>query len=692
MKKYIFWLLPALVCVPLAAQEATPQDTTTRHETLGEAVVSGWTGNTMLRHTPVPVTSISSGDLAFQNATNIIDALSHQPGVSQITTGGAISKPAIRGLGYNRIVIVNDGIRQEGQQWGDEHGIEIDPQTVWSAEIIKGPASLLYGSDAMSGVIIFHHAPVNMPGSITASMSNEYQTNNGLIGNSVYNAGHVGSFVWDVRLSHKMAHSYRNRSDGYVFNSGFNEKSASGMVGVNRNWGYSHLRFGTYILNPGLVEGERNPDGSFVKPEDFNDRAYRLALPFQNVLHSKLVSETSVALGGGNLNATLGYQRNTRKEFEESADECGLHFLLQTVNYDLHYRTAEFSGWKFLSGVGGMFQKSDNLGTEFLIPAYRLFDFGLFATLQKSFGPVFLSGGVRYDHRDLSSDALTDEGEDRFKAFTRAFNGFSGSVGLTYSPVEKFSLKANFSTGFRAPNISELASNGVHEGTERYELGSSSLRSEHSYQFDLGAEYYSDRLTASLSLFANRINSFIFSERSPGSEVIDDHDVFRFTQGDAFLYGGEADIDWTIIRGLSLDNSFSYVCGQLANPGTPGQRWLPLMPAPRFKTELRYDFRFSSKVFKNTFAQISQETTFAQNRFYAAYGTETATPSYTLLDASIGTDICLKGKKLVSVMICGNNLTDKVYQSHLSRLKYVGVYNMGRNFGFKLLWNLEWGV
>lgn len=148
---------------------------------LNEVVVTGLTGSQKLKQSPAPISFVSARQLEMQPSTNIIDAIAHQPGVSQITTGSGISKPVIRGLGFNRVVVVNDGVRQEGQQWGDEHGIEIDPASVHSVEILKGPASLMYGSDAMAGVLIFHSAPTLAKGDMRANFSTGYQTNNGLL-------------------------------------------------------------------------------------------------------------------------------------------------------------------------------------------------------------------------------------------------------------------------------------------------------------------------------------------------------------------------------------------------------------------------------------------------------------------------------------------------------------------------------
>ena len=187
-----------------------------RTKTISEVVVTGVTGLSLIKETPLPFTYISKGEIQSTSSTNIIDAIAHQPGLAQITTGSGISKPVIRGLGFNRVTVVNDGIRQEGQQWGDEHGIEIDGQGVSSVEILKGPASLMYGSDAMAGVIIFHNDPTLPQGKMEANVSTGYQTNNGLIDYSLNFAGNKQSFMWNLRYSERMAHAYKNKYDGYA--------------------------------------------------------------------------------------------------------------------------------------------------------------------------------------------------------------------------------------------------------------------------------------------------------------------------------------------------------------------------------------------------------------------------------------------------------------------------------------------
>ena len=246
-KRYI--VLPLLcICTAMAAQEDNKhqhaEDSTDiffRHLQLNELTVTGVTGDTKLKHATAPVSIVTPQMLQATASTNIIDAIAHQPGVSQLTTGGSISKPIIRGLGYNRVVVMSEGVRQEGQQWGDEHGVEVDGNSVGSVEILKGPASLMYGSDAMAGVVILHAQPTLAEGEMKANVSSEYQTNNGLFGYHLSMAGNQKGFVWDARWSQKMAHAYKNKYDGYVPSSQFREQAGRLMLDVNKLWGHSRL-------------------------------------------------------------------------------------------------------------------------------------------------------------------------------------------------------------------------------------------------------------------------------------------------------------------------------------------------------------------------------------------------------------------------------------------------------------------
>ena len=545
-----------------------------RHLNLNELLVTGVTGDTKLKNSTAPISIISNKDLRQTTSTNIVDAIAHQPGMAQITTGGGISKPIIRGLGYNRIIVMNEGVRQEGQQWGDEHGIEVDPQIVNSVEILKGPASLMYGSDAIAGVVILHSAPTLPQGEMRANVSTEYQTNNGLFDYSLNFAGNQKGFVWDARFSDKMAHAYKNKVDGYVPGSQFKERAGRLMLGLNKRWGHAHLTWTAFHQTPSIIEGERDETTGELVCNSDNVKTYSKALPFQEVKHYKAVLDNSFNLPKGWLKAIIGYQQNRRQEFEESEDEYELFFKLHTLTYDVRYLSQEFSGWKVAVGVNGMWQQSQNLGEESLIPEYKLFDIGGYATLSKSLGKWTLNGGLRFDNRHLNFHS-------------RDFSGLSGSIGAVCNISDHFNLRLNMARGFRAPNMSELGSDGVHEGTLRYELGNPDLKSEYSWQADLGLDFTSQYISAQVALFANRIENYIFSKRI--DLVMEDGlRTYEYTQGDARLLGFEAGIDFHPIHCIHFENTFSLVdAQQLHQP--EDTKYLPMTPAPRWTSELKYE-------------------------------------------------------------------------------------------------------
>jgi len=692
-----------------------------------EVSITGKLANASISKLPTPVSIVTLAQLQQQSSTNIIDALSNQPGMSQITTGSGISKPVIRGLGYNRVVVVSDGVRQEGQQWGDEHGIEIDENDVSRVEIIKGPSSLMYGSDAMAGVISFFTTPILPQGKMQVNALADYQTNNGLMGYSLNFSGHKNVFEWDVRYSEKKAHDYQNRYDGYVYNSGFSENAVSGLLGISNWWGYSHLSLSYYHLTPGIVEGNRNPlTGQFLKPVALNDStagvtnatpgdftSYSHQIPFQQVNHYKAVWNNNILIGEGSLKATVGYQLNRRQEFADilHPNDYGLYFQLHTINYDLHYQIPEIKGFNLSAGVNGMFQNSLNSGIEYLVPEYSLFDIGAFAVVKKAIGKFDISGGLRLDNRSETGDALylnpkgaktivsDPTATEKFGAFSSDFRGLSGSLGANLSLSDNWTTKLNLSRGFRAPNIDELGSNGVHEGTIRYEIGNPNLKPENSLQLDYELDYNTKHVSGKLNLFANSISNFIFSHKLNGKlggdSIQSGYPAYKFDSGNVQMAGGEFSIDihphpldW-----LHFENSLSYVFSQLLQQ-PDSTRFLPFTPAPKWVSELRADVNNSGRIFRNTYFLVGLEHDFKQSHIYSAYNTETVTDAYTLWNAGIGTDIIWDKHTLCSIYLNGTNLTDIGYQSHLSRLKYspvnevtgrTGVFNMGRNISIKLI-------
>ncbi len=677
-------------------------------------IVTGVTSAIKLRQATQPVTLLRKLNLLQTPSTNIIDALTRQPGISAISTGQAIAKPVIRGLGYNRMIVLNDGVRQEGQQWGDEHGIEIDEYSVQRVEILKGPASLMYGSDAMAGVMNFMtNVPVEQ-GAIKGNLFGTMMDNNDLLGFNANLAGHLkGGFNWNIYGSKKAAGDYTNRLDRKVFNSRFNDKSIGGYIGVNQHWGYAHLLFSNFQQQLGLVEGERDSaTGKFlVYPETVYERiatedelhSKEVYAPYQTIQHRKVTSDNNFNIGKGHLNATVGFQHNQRKEFGDPVSNVPeLHFDLKTINYNFQYHPHQINSWNVTIGLNGMQQRNRNLGEEVIIPEYKQLDAGLFAYAKRTLNKYTFTGGLRADIRRLETFELIEGTDLKFSALNKTFSNFSGSAGFSFEASKEITLKANIARGFRAPTVAELLSNGAHEGTDRYEYGTRDLKSETSLQLDGGIELNSEHFGVKLNAFYNHIQNYIFYRRLSniaGTDSLinvdgEDLQAFSFDQSAATLNGFELSfdlhphpLDW-----LHFENSFSFVRGSF-NKALEGVRDLPFIPAPKWHSELRGDFKKLGENFQNLYIKFEMEKVSTQERVFYAYNTETPTEGYALFNIGMGTDIGAEGKKLLSLHLSFNNISGVAYQNHLSRLKYTdynyvngrrGVFNMGRSFMLKI--------
>ncbi len=684
--------------------------------------VTGVASASKTKQSAQPVSIVKRSDLLRTSSTNVIDAIAHEvPGIASLSTGPAVSKPVIRGLGSNRVVTVHDGVRQEGQQWGDEHGIEVDEYSIQKIEVLKGPASLLYGSDAMAGVV---HLITNVPveqGTIKGNMLGTFIDNNQLYGASGNLAGHLqNGFNWNLYGSSKSAGDYQNKYDGKVFNSRFFEKNFGGYLGINKSWGYSHVLVSHFNQSLGIVEGTRDPaSGRFLAyaetPNEHIATAGELDSrspfhPRQHITHFKIASDNNFSLGRGRLAMNMGYQRNQRRELGDAdkPQTPTLHFDLQTLNYSVQYNLADHNGWRTSAGISGMYQQNRNLAEEVLIPEYDQFDIGAFVYTKKTYHDnLTVSGGLRIDSRNVSGKTFIDNGVMKFAPFNKTFANVSGSAGLSYNAGEELTLKFNIARGYRAPSVSELASNGAHEGTERYEYGDVNLKTETSLQLDGGLEVNSPHVSLVFNAFYNRINNYIFYsklESVTGTDSLinlggSDLTAFQFRQSGASLYGFEFKLDLHPhpLDWLHFENNFSLVAGQFDQP-IDGSNRLPFIPSPRLQSELRGDFNKAGRRFKNLYVKIEMDNVTTQNRIFTGYNTETPTKGYTLLNTGAGTDITRKGRTVFSIHLSVNNLTNKAYQNHLSRLKYTdvnnvtgrtGVFNMGRNFSVKVNVPLE---
>ncbi len=709
----------------------------------GEVVVTGVSKATEIKRNPIPMVAVGKTYLDQRSASgNVIDEIANLPGISAVTTGPNVSKPFIHGLGYNRVVTLQDGIRQEGQQWGDEHGIEVDQNSIDRIEVIKGPASLTYGSDAIGGVVnLISPTPVS-EGKILGSVQGIYGTNQGLLNGSFRLYGNQNGLVWGTIISAKEGKNYQNQHDGRVYATGFKEKDARAMVGLNKSWGYSYLNASLYDDLQDIPNGSRDSVSRqftkqiteadlfrpIVSPSELN--TYAIPSLHQHVQLYRIYDNSNFIIGNGNLIVNLGYQFSHRREYThpEASDIPGLNLHLSTYTYDVKYSYTFANGYETTVGVNGQYQNNTIGGaTAFPIPAYHQFDIGPFAIIKKSFGKLDLSGGIRYDSRSFTGQAAyidTASGKfpelytgsnptttpnviSQFTALNKIFSGVSGSFGGSYNFSQAFLIKANIARGFRAPSIAELSANGPDPGSQIYHVGNSNFKPEFSVQEDIGAFLTLPGVSASVELFNNNIQNYIFQQQQlnpDGTPAVNPafplYSIFTYVQSKARINGGEVSLDIHPLPWLHFQNSLSLTYGQ--NLGNGGKvpdslKYLPFIPPLHTHSELRGTFSKGFSKFKNLYAFVGFDHYDAQNRFFSAYGTETYTAGYNLLSAGLGGDLVNQaGQSIVKLFIEGTNLANVNYQSNMSRLKYFdnavtapgvqrGIFNMGRNISFKVI-------
>lgn len=623
--------------------------------------------NTTQNENVVKIDHINLKQIQNMGALNLSDALATNPGVNVVSTGISIGKPVIRGLSGNRVLTYAQGIRLENQQFGEEHGLGINTNGQESVEIIKGPASLLYGSDAMGGVLYFNPEKYAVTNKTEFSVNQVVNSNTQGINSSVTFKNSVDKFKFLVQNNYSSHADYKLPNGESVVNTRFIEKDFKLGTSYVTSRYVADLRYNYNDLNLGLPE------------DDLENSTFRTPLfPSQKIENHLLSFNQKLYFKNSKLEATAGYVFNDRKELE-SQDETALFMKLKTFNYNVRYYLPDFGKFETIIGFQGMNQENRNFGEERLIPNAKITDIGFFGTSQYAFQKNLLQFGVRYDFRKVNIEEFGEIGaEGAFQKLDKNFKSINASLGLKTDVTDKITSRINFASGFRAPNLSELSSNGVHEGSNRYEIGNSSLKNEQNFQVDLNVDYNAEHFDFFANGFYNHINNYIFI--APNGTMIDDNFVYGYLQNDAVLYGGETgihmhlhEIDW-----LHMSSSYEMVIGQLNTNSN-----LPLLPANQWKNNFRANFDISKNI-KNSFVFFQANYTFNQNRIG---NFETKTNDYLLLSSGIGTDIQLK-KATFNLFLTATNLLNKQFVAHLSRLKTDGIINMGRNIVLGVNFNL----
>lgn len=637
-------------------------------------------------------------------------SLEKMAGVSAINVGVGIAKPVIRGLSGNRIIVNQFGIKQEGQQWGQDHGLEIDPFAVERAEIIKGPASLQYGSDGLGGVINVFPGKILPEDSYEAQLNGVYKSNNEHRGGSAKFGLNINNVFAEARWSEQRFSDYRvpaNTFDYNGFTLGINNERLKNTAGKETNrqftlgatgkWGISRIVFSEYNLDAGLFSGAVGIPRSYTLEDDGNDRD--IDVPKQEVTHRKVSLHQLLYFGSDHLSIDLGYQQNLRTErsFPEfhaipssqidPNNTEALAFDLQTWSANAHLEKHLSVTDKLVLGINAQYQENERAGFEFLLPDFQTFRSGAYGIwTHETAGHHIFQAGLRADYGNNSShynkQYVWNSNEtiiDSLEAPPTDDNFFnwSASVGMSRPLGELLAFKLNLGKSFRIPYPSETVSNGIHHGTFRHEQGQSDLESEHGYQLDAGLNYQGNRFQAQMAAYFNYFDQYIYlGPSSPArfSRLPEAGQVFQYRQDNAIYTGFELDYRWRIRPQLEWQQVADYVRSYNTRTGLA----LPFTPQPAIKSDLSWTI-WQGDQLENAFLQASHEYHFAAEGPHRTDRTELETPAYQLWNFSAGARLNLWGQKF-HFDIQVQNALDTRYLAHLSRYRWINIPEQGRNF------------
>ena len=649
-------------------------------------------------HIPYTVNTISLAELQRTGTLNALSALAYQPGIDKISLGNGISKPVIRGLSFNRILLYQNGTRLENQPWDDRHDIGVNENGVEKVEVVKGPAALIYGSDAMGGALIFVDEKPSVSGTTSGDVELAAFTNTlGLNLKAGVKGSSENGFFYGLRLGGESHTSYiqgngdkvkkNTEEKDFAFNSKYMSTNAKLVTGVSKKWGVSKLTYSYQRQLIGIIEIE---DGTSIDVLD-EQRDRELEAPYQDVATHVISSENTFTLGKSKVNFNVAFQHNNRKEFEplnngvKKAKEEAIALKLNTISYDLKYSSNAEKKFGYTFGTQSFFQTNRNSGLETLVPDADVNDVAGYGLIRYDSGKWnFLAGG-RFDYRTLKTENFSgQETVDTNKADVETDRNFSfvnGSIGVAFHPVDELTLKLNAASGFTAPNYAQVGSNGKHEGAYRYEKGNIALDIEQNYQGDLGLIWELRDLSVSANAFYNRINNYIYISNT-GVDTIYKGDtlrIYKYAQKDATISGGEFTVDFhpQAISWIDITASYGMLKGEFVSGGN-----VPYIPSNKFvgglkftKAKLDYIYQPYIGILVRNYFNQKNVTDF-----------ETITSAYTLLDFNFGGKFKW-GKQYFDLSIAATNVLNTGYYSALSLVKNlqpVGIRDMGRNITIRL--------
>ena len=648
-------------------------------------------------------------DYLDQNRENtLMQSLQNLPGIQAMGIGVGQSKPMIRGLGFNRIVVSQNGIKHEAQQWGSDHGLEIDQHDAGSIQIVKGPASLLYGSDALGGVINLRSLSVPYSNGMVGSVQLLAESNNNLLGTTFGLQARKDRWFYRARFTLNDYGDFKVPADkiiyeNYVFD--LSDKHLRNAAGTEKDmsfsFGYADSSFKTetFLSNYNAKNGFfANAHGLEVRTSsiDYDHSDRDVDYPYHTVNHFKMISNSTLIFDHHELRLNVGFQNNVREEHTEPVAHGYMpkpvgtldrRYVKNTLTADLQDEMKFSSKHSIVFGVNAEYQNNGIDGWGFLIPSYDRFTAGVYAYDKLEIDDnVFLHSGLRYDLGTISTDSYYDWypsllGSD-MKYLKRAsdnrskFDHISAVAGLSYIR-NKTNYKINIGKSFRIPLASEFSSNGVNYHMFRYEKGNQDLRAETSYQLDAEASYENGKVGLSLTPFINYFDNYIYL--NPTANYFETLQVYEYTQNKVFRAGGEISAEYRPFTKLGMEATAEYVYSRQMN-GLKKGFTLPFSPPFRALFSVNYLFNniwFLQDLRLKTDLRLSA----IQNNIVPP---ERTTDSYGVLDVALTAVIRAFKEQHPTIRLKINNLFNQKYFDHLSFYRLIEVPQPGRNASISL--------
>lgn len=641
---------------------------------LKEIIVTGFQVNDP-KNTSLNIEPHNLVQINEKSPYNLSDALAKIPGISQMTTGNSISKPVIRGLYGNRILVLLSGLRFDNQQWQDEHGLGLSQIGIDRVEVIKGPASLLYGSDALGGVINVVEEKPNKNGTKLDFGTQLYSNTLGTLTNAGISKKKAANW-WRIRIGYESHSDYSDGSNTRVLNSRNTGQYLKAGFGFDKPKWKQENSYNFSYNNYGFILEELN---SFFEADARRTR--KMNGPHHIVMLNLLNTQNSFLLKKSTLKLNGGIQSNSRRE-DEGGGQISLNMHLLSLLQNIRWEKEIAKKLTMVWNQQFSFVNNTNYGGRIIIPDANMLENNVSAYVKYKRTKLILEAGAGANNKFIKTKetrSLNTPGTGMLP-FSKNNTTANGMFGFSFNPNSKLTIKGNGASGFRAPNLAELSSNGLHEGVYRYEIGNPDLKVENNINTDISTEYRSKQAFINIAGFVNQFYNYVYL--APTSEKFFGYPVFRYKQQNALLYGGEL---FVIIKPKALKwfqfrEAFTITHGQLAD-----KSYLPFIPAYKSITGLRFERKYTGKL-SSVFMEPEFVYVFEQNH-PAQF--ETSTPAYYLLNFSSGLVINEpKGNWVFGLN--ATNILNRKYADHLSRLKYYGLYNQGINFVFSIRKEFKW--